>query len=639
MSGIIGLHRLDSRPVHRDELDAMLAPLAHRGPDGRSVWHQDVAGLGHLALHSTPEAVHESYPLQNAAGVLHLVADARIDNRDELIAQLELTGRLVTDAAIILAAYERWGDRCPERLVGAYAFVIWDSRRRRLYAARDHYGLKPLFFSVIPGRLFAFGSEAKALLALEEVPRELDETAVAVHLYAPMDADASGTFYRAIRRLIPGTYITVEDGHMRQERYWSLDPSREIRLGSDSEYAEALRERFEEAVRCRTRSAHPVGAMLSGGIDSSSIACVAAPIVAETNGPLQTFSAIFDTVKASDERTYIQAVLRRHPRAIQPHYLVADTQSPLHDYFRVLTHQDSPVEAGNFYINWILHRQAKSLGVRVILEGFDGDTTLSHGMGYLHELATTDSWYTLYREIKAQTTRSGQPWTDVMWRWVKKYKIEPGLQASAGIRFVRDVRNRLPLRRQQPAGPNTEPLSWRSVMQPSFAARIADQLTPAAPAPRSEREDHYRLMTRPMMHRVVELLEASAAAAGMELRLPFCDRRLLEFCLAMPPTQKRHDGWTRIGMRRAMEGILPASIQWRNAKSDLGPSFDHGLLVRAGDRLDDLYAHDLGGVSRFVDLDALRANRPRYENGRATHPTRLPWRALSLAIWLQQTGL
>ncbi|MDZ4701162.1 MAG: lasso peptide isopeptide bond-forming cyclase [Rhodothermales bacterium] len=639
MSGIIGLHRLDGRPVHRDELDAMLTPLAHRGPDGRSVWHHDVAGLGHLALHTTPEAVHETYPLQNAAGVLHLVADARIDNRAEMIAQLELTGRPVTDAAIVLAAYERWGDRCPERLIGAYAFVIWDSRRRRLYAARDHYGLKPLFYSFIPGRLFAFGSEAKALLALHEVPCELDEVAVAAHLNAPVDADASGTFYRAIRRLIPGTYITEEEGRLRQERYWSLDPSREIRLGSDAEYAEALRERFTEAVRCRTRSAHPVGAMLSGGIDSSSIACVAAPIVAASGTPLQTYSAVFDTVKESDERAYIQAVLRRHPRAIQPHYLTADAQSPLHDYFRVLRHQDSPVEAGNFYINWILHHQAKARGVRVMLEGFDGDTTLSHGVGYLHELALNDNWYTLYREIKAQTGRSGQPWTDVMWRWVKRYKIEPGLQTSAGIRFVRTVRNRLPIRRQPTLGPVHEPLSWRSAMQPSFASRIEDHLAPRAPAPRSEREDHHRLMTRPMMHRVVELLEASTAAAGMELRLPFCDRRLLEFCLAMPPTQKRQDGWTRIGMRRAMEGILPAAIQWRDSKSDLGPSFDRGLLVHAGDRLDDLYAHDLGGISRFVDLDALRANRPRYENGRATHPTQFPWRALSLAIWLQQTGL
>ncbi|MEZ4701068.1 MAG: lasso peptide isopeptide bond-forming cyclase [Rhodothermales bacterium] len=638
MSGIIGIHRMNGRPVRGEDLDAMMAPLAHRGPDGRGVWHDDHAGLGHLALNATLESVFQRLPMTDAAGTLHLTADARIDNRDELIAALGIAHRPVTDAALILAAYERWGDRCPERLIGAYAFAVWDSRRRRLFCARDHYGLKPFFYSFIPGRLFAFGSEAKALLALDEVPRELDEATVAEHLCAPVQSDASGTFYRHIRRLTPGTFLVVEDGRIRHERYWQLDPTHELRLGSDGEYAEALRALFIEAVRCRTRSALPVGAMLSGGIDSSSIASVAAPQAADEGGTLRTYSAVFDIATASDERAFIQPVLDRYRGQMTPFFMAADGYSPLHESDRMMRHQDSPVEAGNFYINWTLHQQARADGCGVILEGFDGDTTLSHGVGYLHELATRQQWYTLYREIKAQTGRAGQPWQQVMWRWVKRYKIEPGLQTSAGLRLARHVKNRLPLRRQTLPAPEAATLSWRTILSPDFLSRIEQHLAPSLPIPETEREDHYRQIMRPLMNRTVELLEASASAAGLELRLPFCDRRLLEFCLSLPPNQKRRMGWNRYAMRQAMQGILPPEVQWRESKGDLGHAFNRGLLVHAGEPLHQAIDQDLGGVGRFVDLGVLQAQYPRLDPPRAGQPTHFHWRALSLALWLNEHG-
>ena len=141
------------------------------------------------------------------------------------------------------------------------------------------------------------------------------------------------------------------------------------------------------------------------------------------------------------------------------------------------------------------------------------------------------------------------------------------------------------------------------------------------------------------MQRIIEVWESSAAASGLELRLPFCDRRLLEYCLALPPRQKRRDGWSRVVMRHAMEGVLPRGIQWRANKGNLGPSFDHGLLVRAQDSLQHMIEHDTGGVGRFVDLQMLNKTWPKFKQESMENHTLYHWRALSLALWLQHTGL
>src|SRR5207245_10257224 len=175
-----------------------------------------------------------------------------------------------TDAALILAAYERWGERCPEHLLGDFALAIWDARRATLFCARDHFGVKPFYYHHAPGRLFCFASEIKGLVALAEVPRRLNETRVADYL-VPLLEDKEITFYEEIVRLPPAHRMAVTREGVRMEQYWALDPEREIRMKSDGEYAEAFREIFTEAVRWRLRSAIPVESMSSGVLDSSSI--------------------------------------------------------------------------------------------------------------------------------------------------------------------------------------------------------------------------------------------------------------------------------------------------------------------------------------------------------------------------------
>jgi len=269
MSAILGIYYLDCRPVDRMDLDRMIETLAHRGSDGSGVWNDKSVGLGHRMLWTTPESLHEQLPLTSKNGDLTITADARIDNRDELLAALGLAAWAhgeITDSELILRAYEHWGDGAPERLVGDFAFAVWDERRQALFCARDHLGVKPFYYHQ-SGRVVAFASEVKALFTVPAVPRRLNATRVGDYLGGIFE-DQAGTFYRDVCRLPAGHFMVVAPGTARTQSYYRLDPSREIRLRSDDEYADAFRERFTEAVRDRLRSAYPVGSSLSGGLDS-----------------------------------------------------------------------------------------------------------------------------------------------------------------------------------------------------------------------------------------------------------------------------------------------------------------------------------------------------------------------------------
>ena len=642
MSGITGLMNLDRCPVHEEELKAMNALLAHRGPDGAGVWCSEHIGLGYQKLAATPESLHEWMPLASDAGAQMLVADVRIDNRDELLSQLTLTPKkegVITDAEIILAAYQRWGVRCAKHLIGAFAFVIWDKARQHLYCARDHYALKPFYYAHIEGKRFVFASEIKSILSIKDVPKVLNERAVADHLLMPIKSDSAFTFYSHIFRLEPGHYLVVKPQKIRKEKYWEFDPTRELSYKSDAEYAEGLKEHFFESVKCRLRCPAPVGSMLSGGLDSSSIVGASVQLLKEEGKKLHTYSAVFDKIKLSDERPFINSVVQMYEDQLVPHFLSADSVSPFYDYDNVLWHQDNALRAGNMYFFWKLFEEARAEGVRVIMDGFDGDTTLSHGNGYLHELANNGRWFKLFQEVRLINEMWGRPWKKKMWKWVKVYGVAPWMDRMSMVRSVVKSGKKVTRRATVSTSNGASSLRWNHILNEQFAQEFKPLMKTRIGYPKTEREDHHRQLTQPLMHRIIESWESSAAAYGIELRLPFCDRRLMEYCLAMPPQQKRKNGWTRVSMRNAMKGVLPEDIRMRAIKGNLGPSFDHGLLVRSPEYLNKMLEQDTGGIGRYVNLKSLASSRPSYTAGKEGNNTIYHWRALSLALWLNYTGL
>ena len=603
----------------------MVASLAHRGPDGAGAWVHGAIGLGHRLLATTPESLHEQLPLLHPTEPLALTADVRLDNRDELMGALGILDPMISDSALLLKSYEEWGERCPERLLGDFAFAVWDGRCRTLFCARDHMGVKPFYYFHKAGRMCAFASEMKALLCLPEIPHRLNEVRVA-DLLVPMLEDQEATIFRDLLRLPPGHCMTVSREGSRLRRYWAPDPSLMVQPGSDEEYAGALRKLFMEAVNCRLRSVYPVGATLSGGLDSSSITVTARHLLGSAGlGPLHTFSCIFDEVPECDERAFIKAVLAAG--ADTSHFVHGDRLAALATLDRPGWQEDELYFFPNHFLFWALYNKAREQGVRVLLDGNYGDDTLSHGMGFLPELARAGHLVGLATEIAGFARRFNvSRWSALrthvlapllpppmrrVWRWLRgreRWDMDPVIRRDFAVRIGLAER---------------------------LAAFCGDQMRPA----RGEREAHRRDLSSGLIAFSNEALDLLAGVQGVEPRYPFLDKRLVEFCLACPGEQKIRHGQTRMVMRRAMAGLLPEPVRWRDGKTSLSANFHRALLTFERLRLERIIFTDSTVIEPYVDLPVLRSTYHRFLKHRRKRDAFTIWRIVYLANWLQRAGI
>lgn len=644
MSAIFGTYYIDRRPASGSELERMAQVLAHRGPDGYGVWFDGPVGLGHRMLRTTPESLNEHLPFRNANGDFLITADARLDNREELISELGFQGADAgdkTDSELILAAYRQWGESCPEKLLGDFAFAIWDARQRTLFCARDHFGVRPFYYYLSPKKAFVFATEMKALFACRDVPREVNEVRVADHL-ADVFADDESTFYRDIVRLPAAHTMTVTPDGVRTRRYWALDPSRELRLRSNEEYAEGFRELFTEAVRSRLRSISPVGSMLSGGLDSSSITCTARKLLGEKGRRLRTFSTVFDKVPRCDEREYINAVLALD--GLDPHFIRGDQNGPFREIDRIHWHQDQAFYAPNFAMVWKIYGTVREKGVHVLLDGHDGDSVVSHGYKYLDELAIAGRWLSLTREVRGLAKHYGDSPMNLLRAYGWQYGFNPLLARHKSLRMARRICKGLArLRPRHVGGKEVKGGDWQDLLNPDFAVRtnMAERYKAWRKtlfnSARSEREAHYRVLAQPMQAFALEVHDSAAAAFAIEKRYPFWDRRVVEFCLSLPGEQKLFHGWTRMVMRRAMENILPKKVQWRGGKMDFSASLSYGLKTFEQDMLARIIIDNPGVIEKYVNVNVLRQSYQRFLSGEPANSSDLfnIWKCTSLALWLQ----
>jgi asparagine synthase (glutamine-hydrolysing) len=630
--------------------------IAHRGPDGSGAWTAGPVALGHCLLRTTPDAV--SQPLVHHSGEFAITAEVRLDNRKELGEKLGLpvTDLLPSDAELVLAAYLRWEESCTQHLLGDFAFAIWDGRRRALFCARDHMGVRPFIYHYRPGVIFAFGSEPKAVLAAPGVPFRVNEERLADYLRLAFH-DKEATFFEGVRRLPPGHWMRVDASSCNVQPYWSPDPAREIRLGDDREYAEAFLEKFKEAVRCRLRSSGPIASQLSGGLDSSLVTCVANDILAaeRPREALHTVSCIFDEYPEVDERAYIEPVLARCNLA-SPHYVHADQVSPLAQLEEALWHEDGLSYTHNGFTIADMASTVGRAGARVMFDGLDGDTIVSHGFERMFELAYRGDWATFSHELAAIEEHTGSSRRTIFGmyggavlaelardnRWGTWLSRARGAASELEFGF-RDLSREYGLR---PVAPEFAFKAWRrlrgraeakppTLIHPDLARRTRWQEPPPVMQPRENfRETHYAMLLSGAHATALEAVDRIASRFSVELRHPFFDRRLIEYCLALPADQKLKNGWGRLVMRRAMEGIVPPEVQWRKDKSRLSPNFINGLWRFERDRLESLRAN-AGCLDGLVDRQQLVDALDRFSQ-RRTRPDadNMLWPALNLAAWL-----
>jgi asparagine synthase (glutamine-hydrolysing) len=638
MSGIVGVLRVDEAVFSEASLDRMLVRMSHRGPDGAGLWISGRVGLGHQSFRSTPESRDEILPYRDASLRLVLTADAKLDNRNELISSLcpalaaappvvssGITQLPITDSHLICAAYRRWGRQCLDHLEGAFAFALWDEREQVLLCARDHFGVRPFYYDWLPGHRFAFASEIRPLLELPDTRRQLNESRIADFLLEFED-DRVETYYQGIRRLPPSHCIEVRDGRLTITCYWSPDPVHELHLGSDREYSDAFRERFEAAVRKDMRSSRPWAVALSGGIDSSSVACVSRGVLAITDEvPLNCFCIHYDSAPGGDEREYYEAVLQQG--GIVPHYLSADRVKPLDNFRPLLECYDGPIDNPHFTLGWSAWEQMRQSGFRVLLDGVDGDVTVSYAFVYLQELARRGSWLSMFREALGLSRNffggNISPFS-IMW----EHGLQPLLPRLSALSWEQR-------RRRFVNGPIIRSAFGRRM---DLAGRI-DRFEHRERSLRSARAYHCDEVTHGVIVAALEKTNKICSALGIEPRHPFFDKRLVEFCIALPREQRTRDGWTRMIVRRALADLLPAKVLYRGGKWAPSRYFAPRLLQLDRDRLRQALATCLPAVEPYFDTDAVRTIFERSAAQPGTDDAFRLWNVIALGAWLQDSAL
>ncbi len=605
MSGIAVIYERTSAPVDAGVLVRVMRCLEHRGPHGSDVYHAGQFALGHCHFWTTPEEQGERQPLSLNSLPFTIVFDGRLDNRTELIAELGLqvadAGHL-SDSALVLHAYARWGEACVKRFLGEFAFAILDETKGEVFCARDPLGDRTLFYSLTATR-FTLASEPWAVAAAADSSPGMNEGAAAYY-FALQVPENGGTLFRDISELLPAHAMLVGATHEHRICYWQPDLSHKIRGHSDKEYAEQFRALLEESVRCRLRSSSPVGVLMSGGLDSTSVACLAARMTA--GAPLTTVSYVFDEFKSCDERLYIDAVREK--------YSLNSVQIPCDDLWPFKNMQDLPHNPnqpeGNPYrlLKERAYARARQEGVGILLTGGFGDHLYSDGMDWLADLLAEGKIRTAARELILYLKYAGWHWT---------------LSAGFIWRTVRRLLDAIPLGKYLHR--RRRPLAW---LTPYSITQISAVHTRGDSAGVGSGN---LLGLRAAQSSSSEI--ANANRHGLELRHPYRDRRLVEFVLALPAYQLYFRGRYKHVLRNAMQGILPEMVRSRAQPTSLAQFYFTGF-EREGKTLRASLGSPDALWRRFVRSDWVFKywNIAHSERSDGSHAL-VPWLCSSFEIW------
>lgn len=620
MCGIVGiLGRFD--PEGQD-LGRMLQALSHRGPDGEGVYTDACVALGHRRL-SIIDLAGGRQPLRNVEGTIQLVCNGEIYNYVELRRQLEAAGhQFVTnsDCEVIIALYERHGERLLEHLRGMFAFVLWDSKRRRLLAARDHLGQKPLYYSDEDGR-FAFASEIKGLLGLDPGFRTLNLAALdqyfALRLIAP-----PLSMFRGVHKLPPGHYLTLEYGARPViKRYWDLSYQPKLE-GSDEQLTDQLEQQVEESLRLHMVSDVPVGAFLSGGLDSSLLVAMLAKRIGVRNLPTFTVGLPYQRF---NEAPHARAVAdlyqtQHHEETIDPSLLALLPE--------LVWHLDEPSDPLSLCTYLVAKLASKH--VKVVIGGDGGDELFGgydryygnlyasryghipaavrrHILGPALSLVPESGWY---KSVGHQL------------RWLHRLSFLSGADRYAAsltyFYFDRSMRETLftPEARAALSGLHAE-----DAIRTPYDAAHGDPLDHMLYA-----DSKVRLPDHPVM-----ISDRMTMAHGLEARSPFMDHKLAEFTARLRSSMKIRGRSLRIVQRNLAARYLPPEILSR-PKQGFSSALPY-ILQREYRMLYDRFLPDsklvAAGVLRRQPIEALLN---AHQSRRADHGNRL-WLLINAELW------
>ena len=619
MCGICGIVRLTEN-AKESEIRAMMDAVTHRGPDGGNCMLFGRLGLGHRRL-SILDLSEIAFQPMRYLDRYTITYNGEVYNYIELRAELSPLGYTFatdSDTEVLLAAYDHWGEDCVNHFNGMWGFCIYDEQAQTLFCSRDRFGVKPFYYSTRE-EYFAFGSEIKQLLLLEDAPHAADRDALTAFLVAAQLDYSDRTMFKDIRQLEPGTNLVynLNTNAFRVSRWYDLMriPTKHAPF---SESVTAFRERFFDAVRLRLRSDVPVGSCLSGGLDSSAIVCVINRLLRESGAPFEqhVVSACFD-VPQYDERVYMDAVLEQ-TGAIS-HRTFPDVTKVLDELDNFTWHMDEPLTSTSHYAQWCVYREAHAQGLTVMLDGQGSDEQLAGYTEFFElmfiELIRNLRFLRLEREIKLFQQRR------------KTAFYSSGLRFRAEL-FARaltpDCIKQYRRRRQVSS---VGPYSAEQVRNPEIQS-----FRDCFDFKRPQKFIHANLYRTLMA--LLHYGDRNSMAFSIESRLPFLDYRLVETLFAMPLSHKIRYGLTKRVMREAMRGVMPDLITDRQSKLGFStpeeewmrqnPAQFRELLERSAKRLSPLVDYDrtLAWYDEIVRTDRFRE-------------CHVIWRIISAARWAE----
>lgn len=550
MSAIFGIVCFNGNEKVNEVLLKMQQALNHWNADDNGLWQNAKVGLGHLMLWNTPESLHEKLPLHNSISNCTITADARIDNREELFEKLNIDYALrkeMPDSSLILKAYEKYGKDCVQHLIGDFAFAVWDENKQQLFCARDHMGIRP-FFYFKDEHHFAFASEKKGLLALENViPRidEIDENYLIKMAGGIYPKNYWETLYKNVFRLQPANLVIVENTKILFKKYWELNIHHEIYFKNSNDYIECFKEKFTNAIQVRLRSNNDIATELSGGLDSSGISCIAASLLHGDNKKITTLSiagtketAIYGTHEERDNE-FINAVIDF--AKIDTPLILRDSgyNNWIDEIDTLLKINDGP-ELSTIIWALPLKREAAKNNCKTILSGFGGDELVTNfsNQYYLDALAAN--------------------------KLISFYK-----QASQELTFLQIFKallsHKLPF--------IINPL--KQIIKPDISKNLTPEINFlknewTQPIKNSESNVNYipynfkdvqkQFLNNSFVHLRVEAENLAGYLYRIDTRFPMLDVSLLEYTLSLPAHQKMRKDIDRYLFRNAMQGLIPELV-------------------------------------------------------------------------------
>jgi asparagine synthase (glutamine-hydrolysing) len=562
MSAIAGLLRLDGKDVSGADLQRMVAALISHGPDKQKIWSHQGLGLAHCLMCFTPEDHFEQQPITDKDNGIAMVFSGRLDNRSELAIKLKLEpeqGKLMSDSQLAYLAYLMWAENSFNQLIGDWVCAIWLRHNKQLLLVRDPQGYsRSLHYTKQPG-FFAFSSAPKGLMALPEMPREMDQGALADFLILN-HKNLSSTMYKDVLRLPPAHLLCFDlaSRAITIKRYWHIDISHRITYKNYNDYVEHFNDLFSLSVNAQIRSCHPIGAFMSGGIDSSAVATNAAKQLAEQGKRLTTYTAVPQqgfTGQASwgrynDETSLVNAIAKMNPN-LQTKFIASEGHDQLSGLENHLEQGEAPFRnpCNRVWMENIM-RTAASNGERVLLTGQKGNITMSaEGHWALAHWAINFKWIKLFWGIKQLHQYRDQDLLSV----VKDRLVKPLLPSPIYRKLVDLYSKRI--------------IGWssNSLISKSFAQQIEVTsraheagFDPYRQLPICSRK--FRAFILAGNNYLGDIDEGWRASFGVELRDPTADRRIIEYCLAIPDEQYLNRKGLRWLATRAFKGQLPEAV-------------------------------------------------------------------------------